>query len=88
MADDRQALIETVLAAHVRGDWSDRTYTCQGCSERTQAEVDAEWAIAVDEFHRRELRSRLNRASKPDWTLAEYHAHVAAHIAAALIEGR
>lgn len=78
-----QDVIAAVLAEHVRGDWSDRTYSCGGCRKRFEESTQERWANGTDE-ERRAIHAELSRHIKPDWTLAEYHAHVAEHLAAAL----
>lgn len=77
-----EVLAETALA-HIRGDWSDRTYNCQGCAQRVEDEVEAAWPT-MSHAERVEHHNRCAEVRKPDWTLAEYAAHLGAEQARAV----
>ena len=79
MSEERAS---AVLAEHVRGDWSDRTYSCAGCRDRYEAQTQAEWESASPE-RRKEMHAELFRIIKPDWSIDDYNAHVAAALATA-----
>jgi hypothetical protein len=72
-----------VLADHVRGDWSDRTYSCQGCRQRFEEGSQERWEAMTTDAERYAHRAELNRYMKPDWSLADYNAHVAEHLVTA-----
>lgn len=72
--------IAGVLEAHVRGDWSDRTYSCGGCRQRFEEQTQERWEAMTTDAERKAHRAELYRYIKPDWTLDEYHAHVAAAV--------
>ena len=89
--DERQAIVAEVLGEHARGDWSDHTYSCQGCAQRTE---DAQ-QHAFDTLGRQPTREELVAArneyslfSHPGWSLADYHAHVAAALEPMLAKWR
>lgn len=73
-----------VLGEHREVRWSDRTFACQGCSERTREHAEANWPESPDE--RRALQVKCNRAMKPNWTSEEYLAHVAQALTAVVAE--
>lgn len=73
--------LESVLAEHVRGDWSDHTYSCGGCRSRFEESTREAWVNGTEE-ERMAIREELGRHIKPDWTLADYNAHVAAAVVA------
>lgn len=78
-----------LLAAHPRGDWSDHTYNCSGCAQRFEQEAQARFDALGRKPTREELvefRNELGRVSYPGWTLAEYHAHLAAVLDAHVTE--
>lgn len=77
--------LEGVLEAHVRGDWSDGTYSCGGCADRFEESIQERWEKGTDE-ERWALRAELHKHMKPGWSMADYNAHVAAEVRAWLGE--
>lgn len=69
--------VAAVLAEHARSDWSDSTFACTGCRQRFERETQAEWESLTTREQQMEYRERLGAHIKPDWSLAEYHQHVA-----------
>lgn len=85
------AAIATVIADHCRGDWSDRTYNCQGCRQRWEdAETARLNALGREPTRQERIDSHqaYNKVSHPEWTIVEYNAHVAQHVAARLFGSR
>lgn len=83
------AALVAVLGEHTRGDWSDHTYTCQGCARRFEDAAQEGFDALNREPTREELnefRSGYSKVSHPEWTLADYNAHVAAALRALLDE--
>lgn len=79
------------LGAHVRGDWSDRTYNCTGCTQRYEQEGQARFDALGRDATREELvefRNGYSKVSHPGWNLAEYNAHLAAIIAGKVADER
>ena len=79
-----QTNLAAVLADHMRGDWSDRTYCCEGCRRRFENESQARWEAMTTDAERYAHRAELGRYIKPDWTMADYNAHVAEHLSPAI----
>lgn len=74
-----KTLVE-VLAEHQRGDWSDHTFKCHGCSTRNQERIEAEaQALGRELTHDEKIafRSEYNKMSHPGWSIDDYNAHVA-----------
>ena len=69
--------LAAALAQHARSDWSDGTFACTGCRQRFERETQAEWESLTTREQRMEYRERLGAHINPDWSLAEYHQHVA-----------
>lgn len=74
----RRSVVE-VLGEHPRGDWSDRTYTCQGCAARFEEENDLPAERSLDDL--KAWRAAYAKVSHPGWTREDYDRHVAQALA-------
>lgn len=69
--------IAAVLAEHRRADWSDGTFACHGCKDRSPDAFRHEGDTPEEAKARYE---RYNKLIYPGWTFEEYNMHVAAHV--------
>lgn len=78
---DMQEVLSSVLADHVRTDWSDGTYACGGC----KAKNPNAWKLEGEtEEEAKERRDRYDKILYPGWSLSDYNAHVARNMVRAL----
>ena len=78
MSSDAEGLAK-VIADHRRADWSDRTYACAGCRQRAEA---VPVPAGETEEQVRERWEKHQKVIKPDWSFADYNAHLAEQILA------
>lgn len=75
-------VVRDVLTKHLRSDWSDRTYACQGCKDDADAALQQRLQTHPDDWH--EAREQYVLATKPDWTMEQYIEHVVEEVNTAL----